>query len=184
MHIKLLTIILGFNRFIKILVLVLLVILVLGFFLPERKFLPLPFETTTNITYDSLSFWYYPWGNNTVHKGVDFFGEKGQIITSPTYGVVLRKGYGTIAGNYIYILGPRWKIYYFAHLDTILNSNIFVKRGEKIGQMGNTGNASGKPHHLHYSIYTFIPYVWLFTKNKPEGWKRMFYLNPLTQSNL
>ena len=34
----------------------------------------------------------------------------------------------------------------------------WVSRGQKVGEVGNTGNAIGRPTHLHYSIMSLIPY--------------------------
>ena len=42
----------------------------------------------------------------------------------------------------------------------------------------STGNAAGKPPHLHYSIISFIPHFWKLD-NTPQGWKKMFFLNPI-----
>lgn len=41
-----------------------------------------------------------------------------------------------------------------------------------------TGNAKGKPPHLHYSIITLFPYLWRVDRSE-QGWKKMFYLNPI-----
>lgn len=55
----------------------------------------------------------------------------------------------------------------------------FVKRGELIGTVGNTGNATNQPPHVHYSIFTPIPYVWNNDEFAVKGYLKMFYLNPL-----
>jgi murein DD-endopeptidase MepM/ murein hydrolase activator NlpD len=52
-----------------------------------------------------------------------------------------------------------------------------VSRGQKVGEVGNTGNANGKPTHLHYSIISLIPDPKRYS-SQTQGWKRMFYLNP------
>ena len=76
------------------------------------------------------------------------------------------------------ILGPKWKLYYYAHLDQIITNKFsFVRSGEQIGTVGNSGNAQGKPPHLHFSIVTIIPYIWK-VDTSTQGWKKMFYLNP------
>jgi len=54
----------------------------------------------------------------------------------------------------------------------------FVNTNSTIGTVGTSGNAVGKPPHLHYSILTIIPYVWRIDSDR-QGWKKMFYLNPI-----
>jgi murein DD-endopeptidase MepM/ murein hydrolase activator NlpD len=53
----------------------------------------------------------------------------------------------------------------------------FVSKGEKIGEVGNTGNAMGKPYHLHFSVTTILPHFWKID-GSIQGWKKSFYLNP------
>jgi hypothetical protein len=43
--------------------------------------------------------------------------------------------------------------------------------------VGDSGNAKGKPTHLHYSIVTLVPHPWRID-GSPQGWKKMFYLDP------
>lgn len=76
-------------------------------------------------------------------------------------------------------LGPKWRLHYYAHLADIKTSSFsWLSRAENIGTVGSSGNAIGKPPHLHYSIITLIPYLWRVDKDK-QGWKKMFYLNPI-----
>lgn len=82
-------------------------------------------------------------------------------------------------GNYINLIGAKWRVYYFAHLDTIsITPGEFVFKGTTIGKVGNTGNAVGKQDHLHFSIITLFPYFWLYDRTVSQGNLRMFYLNP------
>jgi murein DD-endopeptidase MepM/ murein hydrolase activator NlpD len=84
-------------------------------------------------------------------------------------------------GNSVMVLGPKWRIHYYAHLDEIHTKKfLFVRKGEAIGTVGNTGNAAGKPPHLHYSVITVIPYPWKMDSS-PQGWKKIFYLNPVEE---
>jgi peptidoglycan LD-endopeptidase LytH len=146
--------------------------------LPNNISSPIAKNDITKI--DPESFWYFPWGESGVHKGIDIFCEKGTYILSPVSGFVIKKGYGTIAGNYIYIIGPKWRTYYFAHMDTTFVSVCkYISKGNVIGKVGNTGNAAGKPMHLHYTIETVFPYFWLYDSEAVDGWKKMFYLNPM-----
>ena len=53
----------------------------------------------------------------------------------------------------------------------------WVRGGETLGAVGSTGNAAGKPPHLHYTIITLVPYPWRVTA-QPQGWQKMFFLDP------
>jgi murein DD-endopeptidase MepM/ murein hydrolase activator NlpD len=152
-------------------------IVIAGYLLPNNVSSPI---AAKDIEYwDSLSFWHYPWGQSGVHKGIDIFCKKGTDALSPVSGFIISKGYGSIAGNYIYIIGPKWRTYYFAHLDTILVKQwSYVKRGDVVGKVGNTGNAIDKPTHLHFSIKTIFPYFWLYDRKAVQGWRKIFYINP------
>ncbi len=168
------------KQFLKKIFYSILAIILIGCLLPNKVSSPIAKHDILKI--DPESFWYYPWGEYGVHKGIDIFCLKNTKILSPISGFVISKGYGTISGNYIYIIGPKWHTYYFAHLDTIeVGLGSFVSRGDEIGRTGNTGNAANKPTHLHFSIQTILPYVWLYDNKDIEGWKKMFYLNPIKE---
>jgi peptidoglycan LD-endopeptidase LytH len=153
-------------------------IIIIGYLIPNNISSPVSQINISKI--DPESFWYYPWGESGVHKGIDIFCDKGIAILSPVSGFVIKKGYGTVAGNYVYIIGPKWRTYYFAHMDTMfVKAYKYINKGDTIGKVGNTGNATGKPAHLHYAIETIFPYIWLYDKYAIEGKKKMFYLNPM-----
>jgi peptidoglycan LD-endopeptidase LytH len=155
-----------------------LIAILIGFLMPSNPILPI--DKSDIIKIDENSFWYYPWGESGVHKGIDIFCDKGTSILSPVNGYVYSGGYGNIAGKYVYIIGAKWRTYYFAHMDSIaVKQYAFVKKGELIGLVGNTGNAIDKPYHLHYSIKTLFPYFWQYNKNTVYPWQRIFYINPI-----
>ena len=160
----------------KVLIVFLIIILV-GLLIPED--LTMPVQGASSNDYNSQSFWYYPWGKSVTHKGVDIFAKKSTAINSSTTGIVLYTGNLSIGGNVVMILGPKWRLHYYAHLDAINTSSLsFVDQDIKIGTVGTSGNAKGKPPHLHYSILTAIPYVWRIDPDR-QGWKKMFVLNPI-----
>ena len=165
----------------KKILLLILIILVAGFIIPENFKMPVLGATTSS--YNKESFWYYPWGKSGTHKGVDIFSATGTEITPSTIGIVLYSGPNRRGGNVVIILGPKWRIHYYAHLDKI-NTSFFSFVGHKdiIGTVGTSGNAKGKSPHLHYSISTLIPYVWRID-NDHQGWKKMFYLSPVEKLN-
>jgi murein DD-endopeptidase MepM/ murein hydrolase activator NlpD len=93
------------------------------------------------------------------HKGVDIFAKKGTEVNSVTRGVVIYKGILKLGGKVVLILGPNYKLYYYAHLDSIMTNKLsLIEPGEQIGKVGNTGNAKFTPSHLHFSIRNFFPY--------------------------
>ena len=129
--------------------------------------------------YNPDSFWYYPWGRSVTHKGVDIFAKKGTPLRSSTKGIVLFSGEIDVGGRVLLILGPKWRLHYYAHLDSIYSKTLsMVTHSTTIGTVGNSGNAIGKPPHLHYSIITPLPYFWRIDTDR-QGWKKMFFLNPI-----
>ncbi|WP_406600496.1 M23 family metallopeptidase [Leptospira sanjuanensis] len=156
-------------------------ILLLGFSW-EESFL-MPVEDAGVSSYHSDSFWFYPWGKSITHKGVDIFAKRGRTVFSSTNGIILYQGNIDMGGNVVLVLGPQWKLHYYAHLDKIETFSLsYVSKGAMIGTVGDSGNAAGKPTHLHYAIVTLFPYFWLADKGI-EGWKKMFYLNPIPYLN-
>lgn len=153
-------------------------ILALGLCIPERGVIPV--QNASAKDWHSQSFWYSPWGKSGVHKGVDIFAKQGTRVISSTNGVVIYAGNIEMGGNVVAILGPKWRIYYYAHLESI-NAKKFdwAAKGNIIGNVGSTGNAAGKPPHLHFSVLSLIPYPWRFS-TETQGWKKLFFMNPLT----
>lgn len=114
-----------------------------------------------------------------MHKGIDIFAKEGTPVIAASPGLVVNAGVTPGGGNVVSVLGPKWRVHYYAHLKSIkVNNGEFIRQGETVGTVGSTGNAVGKAPHLHYAIITQIPYVWLF-KAENHGLDRMFYLNPL-----
>lgn len=155
----------------------LFVILLIGFIVPQH--FQMPVEGASKSSYHPESFWYYPWGKSGTHKGVDIFAKKGTKLFSSVTGIVLYRGTINMGGNVVVVLGPKWRIHYYAHLDSIETTLFsFVGHDDVLGTVGDSGNAKGKPSHLHYSIVTLFPYVWRVDTGH-QGWKKMFYLNPI-----
>jgi murein DD-endopeptidase MepM/ murein hydrolase activator NlpD len=153
-----------------------LFLLIIGYLVPEKLIIPV--ECASRKDWNKDSFWHYPWGKSVTHKGVDIFAKNKTKVLAPSSGILIAKGYGAIAGNYIYMLGPHWHIYYFCHLDSISSNPFLVKQGQVIGFVGNSGNAAFKQPHLHFSIATIIPYIWKLDLFDKQGWLKMFYLDP------
>lgn len=153
-----------------------LLVLVILLILPEWPKVPVAGATTSD--WNPATFWHEPWGASGVHKGIDIFGAKGTAVVSPTYGVVLFRGEIALGGKVVAMLGPKLRVHYFAHLDSMLvHPGSVVRTGDVLGSVGDTGNAQGKQPHLHYAVVTIVPYPWRIDRST-QGWKKMFFLNP------
>jgi peptidoglycan LD-endopeptidase LytH len=160
----------------KITISILLTIISIGLIIPEQ--IKIPVDGASNKDWNHNTFWYEPWGKSGVHKGIDIFSSKGTPVLSSTSGIILYKGQLQMGGKVIVILGPKWRLHYYAHLDSYnVEVGSIVKTSEVIGSVGDSGNAKGKTPHLHYSIVTLLPHVWNWDLST-QGWKKMFYLNP------
>lgn len=156
----------------------LLVWIILLSFLAPQDF-TIPVKGATKSDYHPDSFWFYPWGKSGTHKGVHIFARKGTPVVASTRGFTIANGKNKRGGNFIIILGPKLRIHYYAHLNSIkTKTGYWNNLGEKIGEVGATGNAAGKPPHLHYSIVTLIPHFWRIDLSV-QGWKKIFFLNPI-----
>ena len=128
-------------------------------------------------SYNPKSFW-HPWGDHK-HAGIDIFAKKGTNVHPAIGGIVVATGHNLGAGgNCILILSSGWRLHYYAHLNEI-NTNIgaIVAQKSVIGKVGNTGNAKGKPPHLHYSISSIIPQGdW---RGEPK--QVLCYINPIKE---
>ena len=143
---------------------------------PERPRIPVAGATRSD--WNPASFWHTPWGRSGVHKGIDIFSPLGTPVVAPTYGMVVFTGEIALGGKVVFALGPGWRLHYFAHLDEIA---VFPGRpigaGTVLGSVGESGNARGRPPHLHYSILSLVPRIGR-ADDGPQGWKKMFYLDP------
>lgn len=103
---------------------------------------------------------YDSWGDarsqGRVHEGTDIMAPRGAYVVAPAESVVSSIGVGANGGNFVYTINPGGERFYFAHLDAYaegLEVGDILEKGDLIGYVGNTGNASGGPTHLHFGIY-------------------------------
>ena len=124
------------------------------------------------------TFWYGPWGQSGVHKGIDIFAAEGTAVLAAAPGPVLFRGTLGRGGTVVISLGPKWRFHYYAHLSRAdVGPGDWLARGATLGAVGTTGNAAGKPPHLHYTIGTLVPYPWRADAS-PLGALKMFFLDP------
>ena len=146
-----------------------------GLLLPERA--QIPVAGASRADWNPRTFWHEPWGASGVHKGIDIFAPTGRPVVSATAGIVVFRGELKLGGQVVAVLGPKWRIHYYAHLSSFADEPWLVASGTPIGAVGSSGNAVGKSPHLHYTVLSLIPLPWLATR-QTQGWRRMFYLDP------
>ena len=92
-----------------------------------------------------------PRGNGRTHKGNDMFAATGTPLVAVVSGSVFFQS-DALGGLAAYVQGNDGNTYYYAHLNDYVGGGRSVTGGEVIGHVGNTGDASGGPSHLHFEI--------------------------------
>jgi peptidoglycan LD-endopeptidase LytH len=91
-----------------------------------------------------------------VHRAIDIMVPRGTRVLAATNGEIVRIGRNRLGGKIIYQLSEDKKyVFYYAHLDHFsdgLRVGDYVRQGDVIAYVGNTGNAGPGNYHLHFSI--------------------------------
>lgn len=92
-----------------------------------------------------------------VHNSIDIVAPKDTPVLAAADGRVVKLFQSDKGGTTIYQRGTDGRtIYYYAHLAAYadgLAENKEVRRGEMIGYVGDTGNATPGNYHLHFSVW-------------------------------
>jgi murein DD-endopeptidase MepM/ murein hydrolase activator NlpD len=92
-------------------------------------------------------------GGSRSHRGVDIFAPRGTPALAVEAGRVRRAGTNRLGGNTVWLSGDDGRSFYYAHLDRrAVRSGDEVGAGDTLGWVGNTGNASRTPPHLHFGV--------------------------------
>jgi murein DD-endopeptidase MepM/ murein hydrolase activator NlpD len=87
----------------------------------------------------------------TRHRGIDIAAITGTPIKAPANGKVINEGNYLLLGKAVFIDHGQNLITVYCHLNKILvKTNQWVKRGQIIGHVGNTGRSTGS--HLHWGV--------------------------------
>ncbi len=87
-----------------------------------------------------------------IHDGIDFAGPVGKPVLATADGKVQQAEYDNGYGNHVKLDHGYGYTTLYAHLSrTTVQPGDWVKRGNVVGYLGNTGRSSGP--HLHYGIY-------------------------------
>ena len=95
-------------------------------------------------------------GGGRRHEALDIMASRGTRVLSADAGRVLKLHNSVAGGLSIYVADPTQRfILLYAHLDSYrpgLTEGLTVKKGELLGFVGSTGDASPAAPHLHFAI--------------------------------
>ena len=91
-------------------------------------------------------------GRHALHRGLDISARRGTPVIAPADGVVVFTGLSGGLGKTIRIAHGLGYTTVYGHLDRIeVEPGEEVRRGAKIGALGNSGRSTGP--HLHYEVH-------------------------------
>jgi murein DD-endopeptidase MepM/ murein hydrolase activator NlpD/SH3-like domain-containing protein len=94
-------------------------------------------------------------GGRRTHKGIDIFARRGTPVVACTDGFIRSVRDTSLGGKQVWLRDTlRNQSLYYAHLNSqLVEEGVWVKAGDTLGTVGNTGNARATSPHLHFSIY-------------------------------
>jgi murein DD-endopeptidase MepM/ murein hydrolase activator NlpD len=100
-------------------------------------------------------------GGDRMHEAIDIMAPEGTSVVAAAPGTIEKLFVSDAGGNTIYVRSTdKRTIYYYAHLSEYaegLKEGQRVRRGQRIGTVGSSGNASPEAPHLHFAIMRTTP---------------------------
>lgn len=100
-------------------------------------------------------------GGTRLHEALDIMAPRGTRVLAAAPGTIEKLFRSDAGGNTVYVRSPdRRTIYYYAHLEgyaPTLREGQLVSRGEVLGTVGSSGNASPEAPHLHFAVMQTTP---------------------------
>jgi len=90
------------------------------------------------------------------HEGTDVMAPFGREIVAVENGTLFKVGTAGLGGLRLWLRGDSGTDYYYAHfrsIDPEMVDGLAVTAGTVLGGVGNSGDASGGPAHLHFQIH-------------------------------
>lgn len=113
-------------------------------------------------------------GGARLHEALDIMAPEGTAVVAAAPGTVEKLFRSDAGGKTIYVRSEdRQTIAYYAHLKDYaagLEEGQKVRRGQRLGTVGSTGNASAEAPHLHFAL--------LRTSADAEWWEPATAINP------
>ena len=95
-------------------------------------------------------------GGERLHEAIDIMAPQGTSVVAAAPGVIETLFESDAGGMTIYVRSNDGRtIHYYAHLDKYaegLKEGQKVRRGQRLGEVGSSGNASADAPHLHFAI--------------------------------
>lgn len=112
-------------------------------------------------------------GGTRRHEAIDIMAPRGTPVVSVDAGRVLKLHNSVAGGLSLYVADPTQRfIMLYAHLDSYrqgLTPGMDLRKGDVVGYVGSTGNASPAAPHLHFAIAR---------SDNPKEWWKGTPLNP------
>ena len=109
-----------------------------------------------------------------LHEAIDIMAPRGTTVLAAAPGKVEKLFRSNAGGNTIYVRSTDGEtIYYYAHLDKYakgLKEGQRVRRGQRLGEVGSSGNAADEAPHLHFAV--------LQTTEDAAWWEPAHAVNP------
>ena len=113
-------------------------------------------------------------GGQRLHEAIDIMAPRGTTVVAAGPGTIERLFRSDAGGNTIYVRSnDRETIHYYAHLEKYaqgLNEGQIVRRGQRLGEVGSSGNADFAQPHLHFAVLRTTP--------DAQWWEPSTALNP------
>ncbi|MEP2235372.1 MAG: M23 family metallopeptidase [Alteripontixanthobacter sp.] len=91
-----------------------------------------------------------------MHEAIDIMAPDGTSVVAAAPGVIEKLFVSKAGGNTIYVRSQdKQTIHYYAHLGEYakgLKEGQRIRRGQRLGTVGSSGNASREAPHLHFAI--------------------------------
>jgi murein DD-endopeptidase MepM/ murein hydrolase activator NlpD len=105
----------------------------------------------------AVGTYHAPRSGGRIHEGFDITAACGTELVAVRNGRVLQQGYDPVLyGNFLLIHGEgERRSYFYAHMPrpALVLEGDRVWEGERVGAVGETGNARGLGCHLHFEIH-------------------------------
>ncbi len=113
-------------------------------------------------------------GGTRLHEALDIDAPAGTGVVAAAPGMLERLFESEVGGKTIYVRSDdRATIFYYAHLDAYapgLKEGQRIRRGERLGTVGSSGNVDPDAPHLHFAIMRTSPGA--------QWWEPATALNP------